>query len=133
MKKLSIIVMAALASLAAMSLAAADTYTCVASVATEGGIQPLGTTKVSGTPIRIAASACHEFTRKAFAANKDWSDPDKVCARYPSATTRTVMALDHFQELGTTNGYNRVAGYSCLCDGAKNVSQYPTVPTVVHR
>jgi hypothetical protein len=110
-----------------------DNYTCIASVATEGGIQVLGTTKVSGTPVAVAASACHDFTRKAFAANADWSNPDKVCARYPSGTLRTVLALDYFQELGHTNGYNRVAGFSCLCNASKNVTQLPTQPSVIQR
>jgi hypothetical protein len=131
MKTLTSVLALIFISLAAIGTARAQTYTCVASVATEGGIQVLGTSKVSGTPVAVAASACHDFTRKAFAANTDWSNPDKVCARYPSGTLRTVLALDHFEEMGHSNGYNRVAGFSCLCNAAKNVTQLPTQPTVV--
>jgi hypothetical protein len=113
--------------------AAAQPYTCVATVATDGGKAVLGTTAVSGTPIAVAASACHDFTRKAFAANLDWSDPVKVCARYPSGTPRRVEAIDNFKELGTTNGYNRVGGYTVVCNGPTTLTQFPTAPEVVKR
>jgi hypothetical protein len=113
--------------------AAAQSYTCVATVATDGGKATLGTTTVSGTPIAVAASACHDFTRKAFAANVNWSDPAKVCARYPSGSVRRVEALDNFAELGTTGGYNRVGGYTVVCNGPTNLTQFPTAPTVVKR
>jgi len=119
--------------LLAAGSAAAQSYTCIATVATDGGKATLGTTQVSGTPIAVAASACHDFTRKAFAANLDWSDPAKLCSRYPSGTVRRVEALDNFQELGTTGGYNRVGGYTVVCNGATNVIQFPTAPEVVKR
>jgi hypothetical protein len=112
---------------------AAQSYTCIATVATDGGKAVLGTTTVSGNPIAVAASACHDFTRKAFAANLNWSDPAKVCARYPSGSVRRVEAIDNFKELGTSGGYNRVAGYTVVCNGATNVTQFPTAPTVVQR
>jgi hypothetical protein len=128
---LALVIIVSIAGIGSAQAQTGNSYTCIASVATEGGIQVLGTTKVTGNPIAVAASACHDFTRKAFAANTDWSNPDKVCARYPSGTLRTVLALDHFQEVGHTNGYNRVAGFSCLCNGAKNVTQLPTQPIVV--
>src|SRR3954451_6487647 len=96
---------------------AAQPYTCVATVATDGGKAILGTTSVTGSPIAVAASACHDFTRKAFAANLDWSDPVKLCSRYASGTVRRVEALDNFKELGTTAGYNRVGGYTVVCNG----------------
>lgn len=113
--------------------AAAQSYTCIATVATNDGKAVLGTTTVSGNPIAVAASACHDFTRKAFAANLNWSDPVKVCRRYPAGTERRVEALDNFKELGTTGGYNRVAGYTVVCNGATNIVQFPTAPTVVQR
>ena len=78
----------------------AQSYTCVATVATDGGKATLGTTTVTGNPISVAASACHDFTRKAFAANVNWSDPAKVCGRYPSGDVRRVEAIDHFKEVG---------------------------------
>lgn len=113
--------------------AAAQSYTCIATVATNDGKAVLGTTTVSGNPIAVAASACHDFTRKAFAANLNWSDPVKVCQRYPAGTERRVEALDNFKELGTSGGYNRVAGYTVVCNGATNIVQFPTAPTVVQR
>jgi len=113
--------------------AAAQSYTCVATVGTDGGKATLGTTTVSGSPIAVAASACHDFTRKAFAANLDWSDPVKLCSRYPSSTLRRVEALDNFKELGTTAGYNRVGGYTVVCNGPTNLTQLPTAPEPVKR
>lgn len=127
------VVLSILVCLLAAGTAAAQSYTCVATVATDGGKAILGTTKVSGTPIAVAASACHDFTRKAFAANQNWSDPAKVCSRYPSGTVRRVEALDHFQELGNTAGYNRVGGYTVVCNGPVSLTQLPTAPEVVKR
>jgi hypothetical protein len=120
-------------SLLAAGSAAAQSYTCIATVATDGGKAVLGTTTVSGNPIAVAASACHDFTRKAFAANLDWSDPSRLCARYPSSTVRRVEALDNFKEFGTAGGYNRVGGYTVVCNCASNVTQFPTAPEVVKR
>ena len=113
--------------------AMAQSYTCVATVATDGGKATLGTTTVSGNPIAVAASACHDFTRKAFAANANWSDPAKVCARYPSSTPRRVEALDHFKEIGGPPNYNRVGGYSVTCNAPTALTQFPTAPQVVQR
>jgi hypothetical protein len=113
--------------------AAAQSYTCIATVATNDGKATLGTTTVTGPTITHAASACHDFTRKAFAANVNWSDPAKVCSRYPSGTVRRVEAIDRFKEIGTDGNYNRVAGYTVVCNGPVSLTQLPTAPEVVQR
>jgi len=133
MSRMNVVLCSAFLLIVAGSAAAQSSYTCVATVATDGGKAVLGTTTVSGSTITIAASACHDFTRKAFAANLDWSDPAKVCARYPSGTLRRVEALDNFKELGSTGGYNRVGGYTVVCNAPTNVTQLPTAPEVVKR
>jgi hypothetical protein len=113
--------------------ASAQSYTCIATVATDGGKATLGTTSVTGSPIAVAASACHDFTRKAFAANLNWSDPAKLCSRYASGTVRRVEAIDNFKEVGTPGNYNRVGGYTVVCNGPTSVTQLPTAPEVVQR
>src|SRR2546423_945490 len=112
MSRLNAVVLCLSFSLIAAGSAAAPSYTCVATVATNDGKATLGTTTVSGNPIAVAASACHDFTRKAFAANLNWSDPAKLCSRYPSGTVRRVEAIDRFQEFGAPTAYNRVGGYT---------------------
>ena len=132
MTRTSFVLCLSLCLLAAGS-AAAQSYTCIATVATDGGKAILGTTTVTGNPIAVAASACHDFTRKAFAANKDWSDPNRICARSPSSSVRRVEALDSFQGIGSPGNYNRVDGYTVVCNGATNIIQFPTAPEVVKR
>ena len=132
MSRLNVVLCLSVCLLAAGS-AAAQSYTCVATVATDGGKAILGQTTVTGSPIAVAASACHDFTRKAFAANVNWSDPAKVCSRYPSGTVRRVEAIDHFKEFGETGNYNRVAGYTVVCNGPTTLTQLPTAPEVVQR
>lgn len=127
----------ALCASAFMSVAnvsAAVQYTCMATVYTgpqASGFAPLGSTTVTGATITDAASACHTFARSKFTANGDWSDANKVCARYPSSTPRHVEVLDYFNELGHAGGYNRVGGFTVTCDAARNVQPYSTAPTVV--
>jgi hypothetical protein len=116
-----------------LKTSASRSFTCVATVATDGGKALLGKGTVSGATITAAASACHDFTRKKFAANLAWSDPARVCARAPSSTPRRVEALDHFEELGNAGGYNRVGGYSVVCTATPQVTQFPTAPEVVKR
>ena len=129
------VVVALLASsLGAIGHAAAVQFTCIATVYTgpqASGFAQLGSTVVTGPTVSHAASACHEFARQRFAANQAWSDPNKVCSRYPSGTPRNVEVLDYFQEMGHSRGYNRVGGFSVTCNAARNVHPFPTVPTVV--
>lgn len=132
MSRINVMILLSLCVLAA-GTASAQSYTCIATVATDGGKATLGTTTVSGTPIAVAASACHDFTRKQFAANLDWSDPARVCARYPSGTVRRVEALDRFKEIGTDGNFNRVGGYTVICNGPTTLTQLPTAPEVVRR
>jgi len=131
MSKINVVLILSLCLVAGSAMA--QSYTCIATVATDGGKAPLGSTTVTGTPIAVAASACHDFTRKAFAANKDWSDPAKLCARYPSKDVRRVEALDEFKEIPNPNTYNRVAGYTVVCNGATALTQLPTTPEPVKR
>jgi hypothetical protein len=124
-------------------------YTCVADVSTglspavsgQSGAANLATGPVTGATITQAASACHAFAHAAFMANAAWSDPAQFCARYSQANyentlgnsgkTRLVWVTDYFQELGHANGYNRVGGYSVVCNGPAQLIQIPTNPTVV--
>ena len=132
MSKISFVICLSICLLVCGS-AMAQSYTCVATVATDGGKATLGTTTVTGNPIAVAASACHDFTRKAFAANVNWSDPAKVCGRYPSSTPRRVEAIDHFKEVGGPPNYNRVGGYTVVCNAPTAVTQFDTAPVVVQR
>jgi hypothetical protein len=132
----------------APAVAAPVTETCVAEVSTGfspaypaggSGMTQLGTQSVSGATLQQAASACHAFARKAFAANASWSNPTQFCARYAlppphelnagdNSKTRLVWVTDHFQPPG--NGVNLVGGYSVVCDGAANVVPISPGPTV---
>jgi hypothetical protein len=113
--------------------ASAQSYTCIATVATDGGKATLGTTSVTGSPIAVAASACHDFTRKAFAANLNWSDKDKLCSRYESGTVHHVETLDKFKEVRPTATYNKISGNKDVCNGPTSVTRLPTAPEVVQR
>jgi len=119
--------------LVAGSAAAQSSYTCIAMVATNDGKATLGTKVVTGATATEAASACHAFTRQAFTANVNWSDPAKVCSRYPSGTVRRIEALDRFKEFGAATSYNRVGGYTVVCNGPAGLTQLPTAPVVVTR
>ena len=121
-------------SFGAVGHADAAQFTCIATVYTgpqASGFAQLGSTVVTGPTVTHAASACHEFARQRFAANPAWSDPNKVCLRYPSGAPRNVEVLDYFQEMGHSRGYNRVGGFNVTCNAARNVHPFPTVPTVV--
>ncbi len=89
-------------------------YTCNAIIATTSsagtsGTAPLGSTKVSD------AGACHAFARQAFQANASWSDPAKVCSRYPNQTVE-VAAADYYSEMPGPN-MNQVASFKVACGG----------------
>ncbi len=130
------------------------TYTCVAEVSTgfapayspgPSGGAVLATQTFSGPNLQSVVGQCHQFARNAFAANTSWSDPVKFCQRYALANyeqtagnnskTRLVWVSDYFQQMGKTNGVNRVGGYSVICDGAANIQQInPTAalePTIL--
>ena len=130
------------------------TYTCVAEVSTgfapayspgPSGGAVLATQTFSGPNLQSVVGQCHVFARGAFVANPAWSDPIKFCQRYALANyeqtagnnskTRLVWVSDYFQQMGKTNGVNRVGGYSVICDGPANFQQInPTAalePTIL--
>jgi hypothetical protein len=79
--------------------------------ATAGGGQP-----VSGTTIEVAASQCHEDTRKAFQASTLWATAALACPRFPGQTLE-ALAIDRFKEIAETPQlYNRVDGFKVKCD-----------------
>jgi hypothetical protein len=125
------------------------TYHCVAEVST--GLQPpiagqsgaatLSIFVVSGATLHAAVDQCHQGARNAFLANTAWSDPAQFCARYSQANyeitlgnsgrTRVVWVTDYFQEMGHANGYNRVGGYTVVCNGPAALVQLPPSATPV--
>lgn len=130
------------------------TYTCVAEVSTgfapayspgPSGGAVLATQTFSGPTLQSVVGQCHQFARNAFAANTAWSDPIKFCQRYALANyeqtagnnskTRLVWVSNYFQQMGKTNGVNRVGGYSVICDGPANIQKIdPTAalePTIL--
>ena len=61
-------------------------------------------------------SQCHAFARQAFKNNANWSDPAKVCSRYPDQTVE-VMASDFYKEMGNKAGVNHVDSFTVKCGG----------------
>jgi hypothetical protein len=124
-------------------------FTCVAEVSTDilpniagqSGGAVLATGPVTGGTVTQAATACHGFAHVAFAGNTAWSDPAQFCARYSQAPyeitlgntgkVRRVWVTDYFQELGHANGYNRVGGYSVICNAPTNLIMVSGNPFVV--
>ncbi len=124
-------------------------FTCVADVSTDilppgpsqSGATNLATGPVTGATVTQAATACHAFAHAAFAGNTAWSDPAQFCARYSQASyemalgntgiARRVWVTDYFQELGHANGYNRVGGYSVICNAPAHLIPVSGNPFVV--
>ncbi|HEX3463113.1 MAG TPA: hypothetical protein VHS78_03535 [Candidatus Elarobacter sp.] len=130
----------------------AYTYHCVAEVSTalqppiagQSGGAVLSVFVVSGATLHEAVGKCHQGARDAFTNNPAWSNPTTFCARYSQAAyehtlgntarTRVVWVTDYFQEMGHTNGYNRVGGYSVVCNGPLSIVQVdPTAALVPTR
>jgi hypothetical protein len=142
----------ALLSIAPAAAAPAYTYHCVAEVSTalqppiagQSGGAVLSIFVVSGATLHDAVGKCHQGARDAFTANTAWSNPTTFCARYSQANyeqtlgnsgrTRVVWVTDYFQEMGHANGYNRVGGYSVVCNGPVSLVQVdPTAALVPTR
>ena len=125
------------------------TYHCVAEVSTalsppiagQSGGAVLSVFVVTGATLHDAVGNCHQGARNAFNSNSAWSDPAQFCARYSQANyemtlgnsgrTRVVWVTDYFQEMGHTNGYNRVGGYTVVCNGPASLNQLPLTATLV--
>jgi hypothetical protein len=104
---------------AAPQISASGTHTCVTQVSTASragtGTMSLGNDVAVNGP--TAPSDCHAQARTRFAANRDWSDPKRVCARYPGVGVVRVMASDYFRDLGNKGGVNHVESYKVDCGG----------------
>jgi hypothetical protein len=139
----------ALANVSPAAAQPAYTYHCVAEVSTalqppiagQSGGAVLSVFVVSGATLHDAVGQCHQGARNAFISNPAWSNPTTFCARYSQANyeqilgnsgrTRVVWVTDYFQEMGHANGYNRVGGYSVVCNGPASLVQVPTTATLV--
>lgn len=89
-----------------------------------GNVTNSGVWTLRNPSMALSESSCYTQTNTDIRNNALWYTPSVVCSHDPGTPptdTVYVMASAYLQELGNTNGVNRVFGYSMHCSNGREV------------